>query len=172
MPATLTGNVRVDLQATYQNAVGLAAGIGSIAGNQLIQALTSGVGANQVDKIYSESQKSIAASGTYDIDLSGSLTDVFGAVISFARVKLIAVFASLSNTNNVLVGAAAATQFIGPLGSATDKINVRPGGCALLFAPDATAWPVVNAASDLLRFTNSAGTTAVLFDFIIMGASA
>jgi hypothetical protein len=170
MAASLATNVSITLGAILTQTVGLAPVSAPIL-RQLILALPNGVGANQADKVYSET-KTIVASGTYDLDLAGTILDVFGAVCTFARVKLVAIFADGGNTNNVLIGAAAATQFIGPLGSATDKINVRPGGCSINFAPDATGWPVGAGATDFLRFTNSAAGTSVLFDILIVGASA
>lgn len=169
MAATLSTKVNLQIDAILQNLVGVANVQANLSRGSLTS-MASGTGANQADKVYSET-KSIVASGTYDLDLAGVLLDAYGAVITFARVKLIAVFADAGNTNNVLIGAAAATQFIGPLGSATDKINVRPGGVSVNFAPDATAWPVGAGATDFLRFTNSAAGTSVLFDIVIVGAS-
>lgn len=165
MPATLTSSIMVALKASLANSVGLANVSGPIE-KTLNTTLLSGTGAAQCDRIFSESAKSI--SGNYDADLSGVLLDIFGAAITFARVKLIVVTADPANAGNVVIGGAA-TPFFGFLGSATDKVNVRPGGCAVFFAPDATAWPVVNAASDLLRFAPSAGT--VVFDWAVLGAS-
>jgi hypothetical protein len=166
MAATLTSNVRLQVQGVYQNTVGLASAQANI-DKALLLAMASGTGANQADKIFSELAKSI--SGNYDVDLSGSLTDAYGTVIAFARVKLVAVFADSANPGNVIVGGAAATQWPGPFGAVAQTVAVRPGGAIILFAPDATAWPVVNAASDLLRFAPSAGTC--LFDWVVIGAS-
>lgn len=166
MAALLAGKMNVQLDAILSNAVGLASVQANLS-RGLAVAMASGVGANQWDKVYSESAKSL--SGNYDLDLSGVLLDVFGGVCSFARVKCLVVIADPANTGNVLIGGAA-TPFFGFLGSATDKAQVRPGGCAVFFAPDATAWPVTNASADLLRLAPSAGTQ--LCDFAILGASA
>lgn len=167
MAATLTTTVRVAVTANYQNTVGLAAGSASV-DRSLIATLASGVGAAQGDKIFTELAKSI--SGNYDVDLAGVLTDAYGALITFARVKLIAIFADPANVGNVVVGAAAATIFFGPWGANTHTCNVRPGGVLFFYAPDATAWPVGAGATDFLRIAPSAGT--VVFDWIVMGASA
>lgn len=133
--------------------------------------LLNGVGASQVDKVWDDI-RTIAISGTDDIDLSGSLTDAFGAALSFARVKGLFVAADAGNTNNVVVGAAAATQWVGPFGAATHTVAVRPGGFFGIACADATGWPVVNAASDLLRIANSGAGTAVTYSIVILGASA
>jgi hypothetical protein len=166
MAATLAGKVTVQLDAILTNAVGLAAVQANLS-RGLGQPMATGTGANQWDKVYSEVAKSL--SGNYDLDLAGVLLDVFGGVITFARVKAIVAFADPSNTGDVLVGAAAANAFFGPFGSATDKVRVRPGGALCLFAPDATAWAVTAATADILRFAPSAGTQLV--DFAILGAS-
>lgn len=166
MAATLTGKMSIQLDALLVQAVGLATVQANLSRGQATP-MTSGVGANQWDKVYSETAKSLA--GNYDIDLSGVLLDVFGAVCSFARIKAIVAIADPNNTGSVLIGGAA-TPFFGFLGSATDKVQIRAGGFAVFFAPDATAWPVTNASADLLRFAPSSGTQLV--DFAILGASA
>lgn len=132
---------------------------------------SSGVGASQADRIFAD-QRTIAASGTDDLDLAGSLVDALGSVITMARVKGIIVKAAAANTNNVVIGAAAATQWQGPFGAVTHTIHVRPGGIFMDFATDAVAWPVVGGASDLLRIANSGAGTGVTYDIIIIGASA
>lgn len=170
MAATLTSTVNMQLDAILANLVGVANVQANLSRGQRVS-LASGVGANQADKVFSET-RSIAASGTFDYDLAGVLTDVFGAVCTFARIKAIAVFADAGNTNNVVLGNAAATQFLGPFGAAVHTAHVRPGGSVLFFAPDATGWPVGAGATDLFRITNGAAGTAVLFDIVFLGASA
>ena len=134
-------------------------------------AMVNGVGAGQSDKVWDDI-RTIAASGTDDLDLSGVLTDAFGAVVSFARVKGLFVAADALNTNNVVVGAAAATQWVGPFGAATHTVAIRPGGWFGICCSDATGWPVVNAASDLLRIANSGAGTGVTYSIVLLGASA
>lgn len=169
MARALTSKITMQVDATLQNLVGLANVSAPI--SRAIQAvLQTGTGANQADWAYSETN-TLVASGTKDYDLAGTLTDIFGAVITFARVKVIALWADITNTNNVVLGAAAATQFVGPFGAATHTAHCRPGGCLLFFASDVTAWPVGAGASDLLRVTNSAAGTSVLYDILVIGSS-
>ena len=61
--------------------------------------------------------------------------------------------------------------FINWVGDPTDKISVRPGGAFILIAPDATGYAVTAATGDLLKIANSAGTTSVTYDIIIIGAT-
>lgn len=170
MAKTVVSNINLQLNSILQNTLGVANGQATIA-RTFLKNLASGVGVDQCDVVYSET-KTILASATYDVDLSASLLDAFGAAATFARVKALVVIADAGNTNNVVIGNAAATQWQGPFGAVTHTVAVAPGGLSIFMRSDATAWPVVNAASDLLRFTNSAAGTSVLFDFILLGCSA
>lgn len=133
--------------------------------------LVNGTGAGQVDKVWDDI-RTIAISGTDDIDLVGVLTDAFGTALSFARVKGLFVAADAGNTNNVIVGGAAATQWVGPFGAAAHTVAVRPGGFFGIACADATGWPAVGGASDLLRIANGGAGTAVTYSIVILGASA
>lgn len=132
--------------------------------------LASGTGANQADRMFSD-QRTLAASASESLDLAGSLTDVAGATITFARVKAVFVEAVAANTNDVQVTRPASNGL--PLFmAASDGIAVRPGGMFAWVAPDATGVAVTAGTGDLLAFTNSAGTTGVTYNVIIVGASA
>lgn len=169
MARALTSKITLQIDATLSNLVGLAS-VSAPISRGLQSVLTPGTGAGQADWCYSETN-TLGASATKDYDLAGTLTDIFGAVITFARVKTIAIFADPLNTNNVVVGAAAATIFFGPWGANTHTCNVRPGGMFLVHAPDVTAWPVGAGATDFLRVINGAAGTSVTYDIIILGSS-
>jgi hypothetical protein len=132
--------------------------------------LANGTGAEQADRVWDDT-RTIAASGTDDLDLSGVLVDAFGATATFVKVKGIFVYAAAGNTNNVVIGGAAATQFVGPFGAAAHTIAVPPGQLFGITA-STNGWPVVNAASDLLRIANSGAGTSVIYDIVILGTSA
>lgn len=137
----------------------------------------NGVGAGQVDKIFSDT-RTLSASATENLDLAGSLVDAFGATITFARVKALLIRAATGNTNNVVVGANVAANawgtLFGPTGASGGTVTVRPGafiavGCG---AADATGWAVTAGTGDLLVVTNSAGGTSVTYDVVVIGCSA
>jgi hypothetical protein len=132
--------------------------------------LTDGVGAGQIDRMFSD-RRTLAASGTEDLDLAGALTDSFGLAVTFARIKLIYVAALAANVNDVNVTRAAANGV--PLFlAAGDGLPIKPGGAFMWVAPNATGVPVTAATADLLTFTNAAGGAPVTYDVIILGASA
>jgi len=133
-------------------------------------AITSGVGANQADRIW-RAQRTIAASATDSLDMAGTLVDVYGTTFTLARIKGLMVAASGSNTNNVNVTRSAANGLPIFL-AASDALVLRPGGAFLWFAPDAVGIAVTAGTADLLDMINSAGGTSVTYDIMVIGASA
>jgi hypothetical protein len=165
-----TSSVVLSVTGSQSSSLALSTGIAQLARTyQLL--FSTGTGANSADRIY-HAQPTVAASGNTTIDLAGSVTDIFGATVTFARVRGLIVAASSANTNNVIVGNAASNGFITWVGAATHTVIVRPGGFLALGAPDATAYTVTAGTGDLLLFTNSAAGTSVTFDVIVIGASA
>lgn len=134
-------------------------------------ALLNGTGAAQADLIFHDT-RTIGASSNDDLDLAGVLANALGGTLTFAKVKAIIVKAASANTNNVVIGNAAATQFLGPFGAAAHTVSLPPGGLFAITAPSAAGWAVGAASSDLLRIANSGGSTSVTYDVMILGASA
>lgn len=138
--------------------------------------LASGTGAGQADKLWYD-ERTLAASATEDLDLSGGQTDDFGVSFTIARIKAIAIKAApvsgTANTNNVVVGAASATQWAALLGT-TGTITLRPGSLfvAMAGAADATGYVCAAGATDLLKIANSAGGTSVAYQIVVIACSA
>jgi hypothetical protein len=166
----LNAKLLIDFDADYTSPLDLSTTENALSFTRQIN-LASGVGANQADKIFHDT-RTLGASATENLDLAGTLVDAFGATLTFARIKGLIVYASPANTNNVLVGGAASNGFINWVGDTTDVLVVRPGGLICSFAPDATAYAVTASTGDLLKITNSGGTTGVTYDVVIIGASA
>lgn len=129
---------------------------------------TDGAGANQAQKVFTDT-RTLTASSTEDLDLAGGLTDAFGNVLTLTEVKAIIIKAAAGNTNNVIVGGAASNQFVTPFGAGAHTVTVRPGGMLMLVAPDATGYAVTAGTGDLLKIANSAGSTSVTYDILILG---
>ncbi|WAL93996.1 hypothetical protein [Streptomyces sp. Je 1-369] len=134
--------------------------------------LTDGTAAGKADRVFHD-RRTLAASGTEDLDLAGVLLDAFGAAITFARVKGIYISAAAANTNNVIVGAASATQWATLL-NAAGTVTLRPGATfgAMAGQADATAYAVTAGTGDLLKVANSGAGSSVTYDIVIVGASA
>lgn len=166
----LTTNINVGVNALLTGITDLAQ-LSAPHSKSFTASWVSGVLAGQADMVWGDI-RTLTASSTEDLDLAGSLVGAFGTTLSFARIKAILVAADAGNTNNVVVGGASATQWVGPFGAATHTHSVQPGGCYFAAAPGATAWPVTAATADLLKIANSAAGTGVTYSILLIGASA
>lgn len=170
---TVTAGVSVDLTLS---AVGHLIGANDLASVESALSKVStvqlrpGTGAGKADKAFFDT-RTLAASATENLDLAGGLSDPFGVTLTFVKVKAILVFAHSGNTNDVVVGGAASNTFTGPFADATDKAVVPPGGFLAFVAPGA-GWTVTASTGDILKIANSAGTTGVDYDIVIIGTSA
>jgi len=133
---------------------------------QLSLAWASGTGADQADLVFGD-QRSLATTNEA-LDLSGVLTDAFGASLLFARIKLLYV-KHTGTTGTLTIGGAAANGWITWVSDPTDKVVLQPGGVLLLIAPAATAYAVTAGTADQLKIDASA---AITYDIVLIGASA
>lgn len=134
-----------------------------------VYALTDGSGANQANKLFTD-QRTLAASGTEDLDLNGTLVDAFGNTFSPTKIKALVVVADAANVNDVVVGGASANQAASFFGAATHSVKVKPGGMLVLVAPDATGYAITAGTADLLKIANSSSGSAVTYTIIVIGA--
>lgn len=165
------GNTSISVSVTSNQVKSLDLGDANfpIALTQAI-ALLNGTGAGQADLIFTDS-RTLSASGTENLDLAGSLTDAYGATITFARIKAVLIVAASGNTNDVQV-TRPASNGVPIFMAAGDGIALKPNAVFLWAASDATGVAVTAGTGDLLTITNSAGTTGVTYTVIIIGASA
>lgn len=165
----LSTNIRASIDALLTGTADLGSTSAPL-GWTYTKSLASGTGSGQADLVWAD-VNTLAASANVDVDLAGTLTGALGGTVTFVKVKLIAVYADEGNTNNVVVGGAAATQFVGPFGAATHTVAIPPGGALVMSAP-AAGWAVAAGSTDFLRIANSGGTTGVTYRAIIVGTSA
>jgi hypothetical protein len=129
---------------------------------------SNGTLAGQVSVLFSD-KRTIAASGTDNLDLAGSLVDALGAVITFATVKAIYIKAAASNVNDVVIGNGTNPVVGGPFGAAgANLISVKPGGVFQWVAPGVGA-TVTPATGDILKIVNSGAGTGVDYEIILLG---
>jgi hypothetical protein len=134
--------------------------------------LEDGTAAGKADRVFHD-RRTLAASATEDLDLAGVLTDAFGAAVTFVKVKGLFIAADITNTNNVVIGAAAANPWAALLGAA-GTITLRPGASLGVMAgpADVTGYAVTAGTGDLLKVANSGAGTSVSYDIVIVGTSA
>lgn len=162
--------LNVSLQATQTSALDLVTASAPLSLGTLIQ-LTSGTGLNQADLIFSDT-RTIAASGTEDLDLAGALTGQLGGTLTFVKLKGLLIRAAAGNTNNVRV-TRPASNGVPWLLAASDGFDVTPGGLALFMAPANAGMATVTAGTgDLITVANSSSGSSVTYDVVIIGTSA
>ena len=161
------------LTPNYQKTTGISGGSALTYAPSISKSLSvaSGTGSGQADLLYAGT-RTLGASATEDLDLAGTmLQDVFGANLTFVDVMGLFVSAAAANTNTVVIGGAAATQFVGWFGAATHTVALRPGQWITFFHPT-TGFPVAAGSTDLLRIGNGGAGTSVTYDILIWGTSA
>lgn len=168
---TLTTTLKAGIVAALSGAAVLAGTPGWVGPAAADISLATGTAASKADLVYA-AQTTIAASGNTTLDLTGgTMKNPIGEALVFAKVKAIFISAAAANTNNVVIGNAAATGFVGPFGADTETLAVKPGGRILLAAP-VGGWAVTANTDDIIKLLNSGGTTGVTFDIVIIGTSA
>lgn len=165
----LTSRVSVDLSAVLTGTSDFGAPSSRVSFAQQLD-LTSGTGAGKADKIWTD-QRTIAASGSDDLDLAGSLTDVFGGSITFATIKVLYVKAAAGNTNDVVVGGDASAAWDTMLGD-SGTVTLKPGALLLVASTAANPWAVTATSADILQIANSSSGSSVTYDIAIVGATA
>jgi hypothetical protein len=168
---SLTSSLSAAVGFTQSSALDLGTASLPVSVRAAVQ-LVSGTGAGQADLVFSD-RRSIAASGTEGLDLAGTLTDAFGATLTFVKIKGLYVRADAANTNNVVVGADGTSPWTTLLNS-TGTVTLRPGAFFLAAAgsADATGYGVTASTGDILKVANSSSGTAVSYDIVVIGTSA
>lgn len=166
---TLTVKVRAAIEAIVEGSGDLATPRATIPFAADITML-SGTTNGKSDLVWADT-RTIAASGTENIDLAGSLTTPVGSAAVFVEVTAILVRANSANTNAVTITPASSNGFTGPFADASDLVSVLPGGAVLFVAPGA-GWGVTASTGDLLTIANSSSGTGVTYDIIVVGRSA
>ncbi|MCV0371078.1 hypothetical protein [Filomicrobium sp.] len=166
---TLRTTIQAAIGAEVSKTADFAAVKQSIPAHAAIK-LANGTGTDEADVIFAD-QRTLNASGNEDLDLTGVLENALGEAANFATVKALLIRAASGNTNDVVVGPAAANGFTGPFGDDSDRIEIPPGGAFLAAAPNA-GWDVTAGTGDLLNVANSGAGSPVTYDVIIVGTSA
>lgn len=142
--------------------------------------LANGTGASQANALWHD-RRTLAVGASENLDLAGVLVDVFGAAITFARIKGIYVknlglgtLTSQTPTDDqdLLFGGYGPSGF--PFagffnGDPTAVIRVNSGGEFYLDAP-LDGWSVGNASNDILKVERLGSTSGnVVYDIAIWG---
>ena len=155
----------------YEKVTGVSGGVNLRYAPTLTNAPSwaTGTASGQVDLLYAAT-RTLALSTSEDLDLAGGLTDVFGAALTFVKIKYIYVKAAAANVNNVVIGGATANQFVGPFGAGTHTLALVPSAYIEFMHPT-TGWTVTAGTGDLFKVLNGGAGTSVSYDLVIAGTS-
>ena len=126
----------------------------------------NGTGSGQASQQWHDT-RTLTASATENLDLAGVLTNAFGTTLTFVKVKLVYVKAASGNTNDVQVTRPSSNGLVLFM-AAGDGIALSPGAWMVYCSPT-TGVTVTASTGDILTITNSAGSTSVTYDVVIIG---
>lgn len=155
LTATLSGAALAGGAARYRAAV-----------DKLLQ-LEPGNGELGLGDLLYTAERAVAAGANDDLDLAGALLSPVGSAFVAAEVVVLYVEADADNAGDLVVGAAAANPFVGPLGAA-GTYTLRPGEWVPFVS--AAGWVVTAATGDILRIANPGGAPAN-YTIIALGRS-
>ena len=130
--------------------------------------LSNGTGANQASQQWRDT-RTLSASATENLDFAGGVTNAFGVALTFTKFKIVLIKASAANVTNSVQVQRHATAGVPMLMAASDGIPLTRGAWMALCWPDAAGIAVTATTGDSLTITNSAGTTGVSYDIVIVG---
>lgn len=152
-----TGSVQAILKWALTGGSGIAAV--AVAGqpvDTLLTSYTDGTGDGKALGYYATSG-TITSGSNLDIDLSGVLTNAFGASVVMAKIKAILIRNKATTTAyNLLMGGSATNPVSTILGGTTPSLKIGPKGMALLNNP-LDGHVVTAGTADILRLTASGG---------------
>jgi hypothetical protein len=129
--------------------------------------LRNGTGTGQANKAWRDGDRSILASASENLDLSGTLTDRLGQPVVFTAIKAIIVRPKATNVTNLVLGAAASNAWA-PLLGATGTLTLVPGFVMCLVGDVGAGYAVTAGTGDILKVANG-GATDLLYDIAIVG---
>lgn len=166
----LSVNLIAKILATRSDSIdGVAANLFSFNDRDPIP-LADGTGASQADRIWSDT-RTLTASASEELDLNALVHSDPLSNVNMVKIKAILIVASSVNTNDVVVGNAAATQFQGGFGAVTHTWAIAPGDFFFV-SKVVSGWSCANGVADKLKLANSAGSTSVTYTIYIIGTSA
>ena len=166
MAKTLAATLSASITGAYNTTSDLHNAASAISIKQAL-ALATGVGLDQADLTWSD--KRTIGGAPDDIDLTAvTAVDIYGATLTFVKIKCIFVAAALANSADVAVGGDA-NGLVGWVASNTDIVNVVPGGFMMLAAPSLAAYAVTATTADILQIN---GTNGDIYDITLIGTSA
>lgn len=174
MATSVSGELNVLLRTNLEPGItGVSGGVDQTI--ELFKILQNGTTSDLVDRVwYSSPSTPLAASSSTTFDLAGSLEDIYGNAITFAKVKAIVV-KNLSTTAGVdlSLGPNSSNGFGGSngvWGDVSDRSTIQAQGLFFWYDPNGVA--VTAGTADTLYLANLSGSASCAYQILILGTSA
>ena len=149
--AQLTGSITMTNTATVGGST-----VSAAPSHNFSDSLSLGTGLDQGDLVYSAKAVAISGSATNALDVSGSLSDVYGTTITAVKMKMF-YLKNLSTTagDTLTIGGDANGMLL--MDAAADTITIQPNGFILLWQPSLAGMAVTAATGDIIDILENAG---------------
>lgn len=129
--------------------------------------LPDGTGNNQANGIWSD-RRTLTTITSDLLDLFGVLTDSFGAVLNFTKIRAVLIVNTETAAGRTLtIGNAGATPCALWFSAAAQSELLHRGGMSLHVSP-ADGWTIVNGVSDIFKIDNPTAFS-ITYDIYIVG---
>lgn len=162
MPSLTSGYVRSTFQVLYSDGY---TGKQSLFRTPALN-FTDGNGAGQANRVYTNSATmTIAASGTLNIDLSGSVTDAFGNTLTLTKLRALLIeHLTTTTSTNVTVGGGTNPIF----GTKISGLEINNGDHMLFTCKN--GYTVTGGSADNLRIVNADASNSATVRISILGS--
>lgn len=137
----------------------------------ILNSFLAGTGFGQVSLKYMDDRSVGAGTTNDDLDLTGVLVDIYGAVLAFTKVKALLIYnKSLTDGDNLLVGGAGVVgnAWAAPFnGSQVAQVVVQANSPWLLVAM--SGLPVVAGTGDILRISYAGISGHIGYQIALLG---
>jgi len=163
------GSIKVQIGVVGKKTFDLSVSTDALSANiaNFSTAFTDGEGANKAELVYHDTV-TLADGASTELDLAGSLSDVFGDSVVFTKLKAFL----LKNTSadaSLHYGHSAANQ-VPIVVAAGDGGIVGPGGFVLNVNPSAAGFAITAGTGDLLKLEHDGvGTDTMDVDVYLLG---
>ena len=141
------------------------------------QSLTNGTGANQAQRFWYDTGRTLSASANDSIDVydlgsldigAGAGLDSLGQSHALTGIKALYVKNHSDSGGNIRVGGdGTAAAWNSPFNGDDDAlVDLPPGGVLLLVAPDASGWAVADTSNHLLKITDAGSGSTYDIGFV------
>lgn len=135
-------------------------------GDTLIQALTTGTSASQLDRIWSDKARAITSGTSEDIDLfdfgsidtgAGPGNDALGLSLALLDIVAILIVNASASSGTLIVGAKGDATEWESLFTDASTVKLHPNSFLLAGSPADSAWVVADGSNHVLKFAASGG---------------